>query len=143
MDKNKMKSAVVKVADVTNKGGDNMDAVKTTDVKAVDTKAVVTETKKTVTTFKIGDIQSGNVQVPGRTSGTSELGNLIRTKAAEVLKASGDAVRLGEFVSFIKGTHEYREVYTRCKMTFSSKNSLFAIRKYDVQGKEMSFLVHK
>lgn len=106
-------------------------------------KSEVKVAEKKVATFKIGDIQSGKVVVPGRTSGTSELGNLIRTKAAEVLKASGDAVRLGEFVSFIKGTHEYREVYTRCKMTFSSKTSLFAIRKYDVQGKEMSFLVRK
>lgn len=126
MSKETNKNVVVdsKVSEVNNnKGGDKM--------------------AKTVSTFKIGDITSGKVVVPGRTSGTSELGNLIRTKASEVLKASGDAVRLGEFVSFIKGDREYREVYTRCKMTFSGKNSLFSIRKYDVQGKEMSFLVRK
>ena len=126
MDKNNVKSEGKNVVDVNNnKGGDKME--------------------KKVTTFKIGDIQSCKVVVnTGRGgNGTSELGNLIRTKANETLKASGDAVRLGEFVSFIKGTHEYREVYTRCKMVFSSKSSSFSIRKYDVQGKEMSFLVRK
>jgi len=128
MDKNNMKSEGKNVVDVNNNnGGDKMEK---------------TETKK-VTTFKIGDITSGKVVVNTGRGGTSELGNLIRTKANEVLKASGDAVRLGEFVSFIKGTHEYREVYTRCKMVFSSKSSSFSIRKYDVQGKEMSFLVRK
>src|SRR4030067_1623015 len=139
MDKNNVKSegketTVAKVADVTNKGGENMETKK-------ETTAAVVPAARSVSTFKIGDIVSGKVQVnTGRGgNGTSELGNLIRTKAAEVLKASGDAVRLGEFVSFIKGTHEYRKVYTRCKMTFSSKNSLFAVRKYDVQGKGMAF----
>ena len=106
------------------KGGDNMGKIKT---------------------YNIDDLLNGKVKVElsrGNGSGTG-LNAYIREKAYELLDVKGKAVPMGEFVRYIKGDREYREVYTRARMMFSSKNGVFGIVKHNVNGKEVAFLIRK
>jgi len=97
-----------------------------------------------VKTYKIEDIMSGKVKVAlSRGGNGTGLNAYIREKAYELLKEKGDAIPLGEFVRYIKGEREYREVYTRARMMFNTKTGTFGLVKHVVEGREVSFLIRK
>ena len=129
------------------KGGDIMEPIKET-VKKPAEKIV----ERTVATFKVEDIKAGKVDVPSRSNGGAiGAASVIRSKAAEVLKASGDAVLLGELVRHVhgeSGTNKieekgYRQCYMYTRTTLEAKSSGFLVKKYDVEGKACLFVVKK
>ncbi len=106
--------------------------------------------EKKVNVFKLDDLLNGKVTVDlsrSRYGTTSGLSMLIREKARKVLEKSGDAIRVGEFVSMIKSEHkeykDYREIYNRVRQMFNTKTGEFKIVDVPIQGKDVKYLVRK
>lgn len=108
--------------------------------------------ERTIPTFKVEDIKAGKVDVPSRSNGGAiGQASVIRSKASEVLKASGDAVLLGELTRHIHGENGtnkivekgYRQCYMYTRTTLEAKTSGFIVKKFDVDGRACLFVVRK
>lgn len=128
-----------------------MEPIKET-VKKPAEKIVEKVVERTIPTFKVGDIEAGKVDVPSRSNGGAiGTASVIRSKASEVLKASGDAVLLGELTRHIHGENGtnkivekgYRQCYMYTRTTLEAKTSGFIVKKFDVEGRACLFVVKK